>query len=159
VCDQADVELHLMRLTVITESFEKYSCGHQLCAECASRWISTELSEGGARVRCPGSGCSQNLDADDVERLGSKELRNTFMERSTRDHTLRTQELRAEPANVSWLGSAQECPECHVLVERSYGCNNISCLCGTLFCFSCGANKYPRGLCDCLDEVYFEIVD
>ena len=30
------------------------------------------------------------------------------------------------------------CPECDVAVERTSGCNHITCTCGTHWCFTCG---------------------
>eukprot|EP01132_Coremiostelium_polycephalum_P001429 gene1429-1803_t len=32
-----------------------------------------------------------------------------------------------------------QCPGCYSLIQKSYGCDHMTCLCGQEFCFSCGA--------------------
>ncbi|KAK0628484.1 hypothetical protein B0T17DRAFT_155157 [Bombardia bombarda] len=32
----------------------------------------------------------------------------------------------------------QQCPECKSIVERTYGCDHIICICGCEFCYKCG---------------------
>jgi hypothetical protein len=33
----------------------------------------------------------------------------------------------------------RKCRYCHIYVEKTYGCNYVSCKCGNYFCFICGA--------------------
>ncbi|KAH6917635.1 ring finger protein 14 isoform 2 [Coprinopsis sp. MPI-PUGE-AT-0042] len=48
--------------------------------------------------------------------------------------------FQEELANKEWLAeSTQECPGCGVHVEKSLGCNHMSCAkCGRHFCYRCG---------------------
>ncbi|XP_037431081.1 uncharacterized protein LOC119297370 [Triticum dicoccoides] len=32
----------------------------------------------------------------------------------------------------------KQCPSCRMIVERSYGCNRMTCRCGFVFCYQCG---------------------
>jgi hypothetical protein len=35
--------------------------------------------------------------------------------------------------------NTQACPSCHIIVERTEGCNSMACKCGAVFCYQCGA--------------------
>lgn len=65
----------------------------------------------------------------------------------------RCNEVNAErllTAHLAQLRGWQQCPNCHVPVERTAGCNLIGCLCGTQFCYGCGARRgagHPRCAC------------
>ena len=37
---------------------------------------------------------------------------------------------------------SKPCPGCNNLVERSTGCNHMTCRCGQLFCYRCGEIMY-----------------
>ncbi|KAJ7637178.1 hypothetical protein FB45DRAFT_789450 [Roridomyces roridus] len=41
----------------------------------------------------------------------------------------------------------RRCPSCSFLVELVYGCNHMTCRCGTHFCFRCGSLATTKGLC------------
>lgn len=41
----------------------------------------------------------------------------------------------------------KQCPKCKFWVERSEGCNHMSCRCGTNFCYDCGGTGCPHGSC------------
>ncbi|VAI32548.1 unnamed protein product [Triticum turgidum subsp. durum] len=53
----------------------------------------------------------------------------------------------------------KQCPSCRMIVERSYGCNRMTCRCGFVFCYQCGRpmNRGQPGVagllepCRCLD--------
>jgi len=32
----------------------------------------------------------------------------------------------------------KQCPKCHYWIEKSEGCNSMSCRCGLTFCYGCG---------------------
>lgn len=49
-----------------------------------------------------------------------------------------------ELATEEFLNSATtKCPSCEAAVIKSYGCNHMTCKCGTHFCFLCGAYILP----------------
>ena len=39
----------------------------------------------------------------------------------------------------------KKCPSCRQLVEKSQGCNAITCRCGICFCYICGKQVPPAG--------------
>ncbi|CAL0329216.1 unnamed protein product [Lupinus luteus] len=44
-----------------------------------------------------------------------------------------------ESETVNWItGNTKPCPKCHKPVEKSGGCNLVSCICGQAFCWVCG---------------------
>ncbi|CAL5064235.1 unnamed protein product [Urochloa decumbens] len=47
----------------------------------------------------------------------------------------------------------KQCPRCRMLVERTIGCNTMTCRCLTIFCYNCGRPKMQVlngfGLCQC----------
>lgn len=51
-----------------------------------------------------------------------------------------------EQANKEWLqASTMACPGCEVHVEKSLGCNHMTCTrCGHHFCYRCGT-RLPEG--------------
>jgi hypothetical protein len=53
--------------------------------------------------------------------------------------------IKHDDVLLQWLRShARPCPDCHVIVSRSEGCNTMICVCGTRFCYACGSKK-----CEC----------
>ncbi|KNZ77964.1 Putative uncharacterized protein, chloroplastic [Termitomyces sp. J132] len=32
----------------------------------------------------------------------------------------------------------QTCPKCHAIIEKTIGCNHMTCLCSSNFCYGCG---------------------
>ncbi|THH30196.1 hypothetical protein EUX98_g3975 [Antrodiella citrinella] len=47
--------------------------------------------------------------------------------------------LLTEKVMTLWAQNWRRCPKCAVIVELAYGCNHITCRCGTHFCFKCGS--------------------
>ncbi|TNV81178.1 hypothetical protein FGO68_gene322 [Halteria grandinella] len=45
----------------------------------------------------------------------------------------------------------KQCPKCTVWVEKSEGCNHMSCRCGMQFCYACGG-EYQK--CACVNAFY-----
>jgi hypothetical protein len=58
-------------------------------------------------------------------------------------------------AALAAKGKWKACPRCSVWVSRESGCDAMRCLCGTKFCFRCGARTGNgpggRGDCSCTD--------
>ena len=45
-----------------------------------------------------------------------------------------------------WLRkNARPCPQCHVIVSRSQGCDEMGCVCGCRFCYKCGRKSCKCG--------------
>lgn len=43
---------------------------------------------------------------------------------------------------------AKECPRCHSIIEKTSGCNHMTCNCRYVFCYRCGEG-YENGSCGC----------
>ncbi|KAG1669195.1 hypothetical protein FOA52_001446 [Chlamydomonas sp. UWO 241] len=50
--------------------------------------------------------------------------------------------------NLSAVLHWKQCPSCSYMVERSVGCNHMTCRCGTAFCYKCGLKCSSIG-CKC----------
>ncbi|XP_057468810.1 probable E3 ubiquitin-protein ligase ARI1 isoform X1 [Actinidia eriantha] len=49
-----------------------------------------------------------------------------------------TRKCQNESATVNWITvHTKPCPRCHKLVEKSGGCNLVTCICGQHFCWLC----------------------
>ncbi|KAI1607954.1 hypothetical protein EDD36DRAFT_112941 [Exophiala viscosa] len=46
----------------------------------------------------------------------------------------------------------KQCPKCLNLVERVDGCNDMECVCGADFCYSCGSHFDENDRCQCRFE-------
>jgi len=46
--------------------------------------------------------------------------------------------IRTKLSNFRIKMTTTKCPGCHIRVNKIDGCNHISCLCGTEFCYRCG---------------------
>lgn len=50
-----------------------------------------------------------------------------------------------------WVKHAtRKCPTCALLIERSVGCNRMTCRCGVPFCWVCVETFDSHGYCDCM---------
>ncbi|EEF52514.1 Protein ariadne-1, putative [Ricinus communis] len=51
-----------------------------------------------------------------------------------------SKKCRDDSATVNWITvHAKPCPKCHKSIEKSGGCNLVSCVCGQAFCWLCGS--------------------
>jgi hypothetical protein len=67
-------------------------------------------------------------------------LRENLNELRMRMTTRRCIPTRRLVQRLTGPGIYQICPNCSVLIERSGGCDHMTCRCGTHFCFVCGKN-------------------
>ncbi|KAG8950801.1 hypothetical protein FRC00_007537 [Tulasnella sp. 408] len=51
------------------------------------------------------------------------------------------------------------CPKCGVMVEKTYGCNHITCVCGTHFCHVCGFEGEEGAIYDHMNRAHGGIYD
>jgi len=123
-----------------TENWSNQPCGHACCRSCMSMWAETAINEQKLRIKCPAVGCSYSLWQHDLENLVGEECLKRHQEHKNADYLQHLKTSVKEDACLkSWLKShARPCPECHVIVSRSEGCNDMMCVCGTRFCYACG---------------------
>merc|ERR1740129_444910 len=125
-----------------TEHWSKDPCGHACCRSCMSQWAETVINDQKTSVKCPVPGCSYRLWNQDLVELVSKTVLKHHKQHESADHCKVLAKLNKSKKNAglkSWLKeNARPCPECHVIVSRYEGCNVMTCVCGTKFCYMCG---------------------
>lgn len=70
---------------------------------------------------------------------------------------------RAAAVGASPTAAAAEritpCPRCKVPVEKTFGCNHITCVCGAHFCHVCGIEESEEGIYDHMTSTHGGIYD
>jgi hypothetical protein len=122
------------------EHWNNHACGHAFCRSCARRWAETAINEQRLQIRCPAPGCKYCLWDQDLKELLSFNMFQRHQEHLHTDHLKNLRGLVKEDDDLmAWLRqNARPCPDCHVIVSRSEGCNSMLCVCGTRFCYACG---------------------
>lgn len=111
-------------------------------------WAESEIEQQKSRVKCPAPGCSHVLWDHDLQELISEEAFSRYKALKSTDHLKKLKEDLKDPKLSEWLKkNAKPCPDCHIIVSRSQGCNVMGCVCGTKFCYDCG-QKFNQG-CAC----------
>ncbi|KAI6020796.1 hypothetical protein BKA83DRAFT_1432233 [Pisolithus microcarpus] len=110
---------------------ECHSCGYSFCSVCKRTWH-------GPHTPCPLPVTSKiilaYLAASEDERIRlERHYGRTSVQRMVRQH-------KEDEENRKWLeSSTTECPGCALRVEKSMGCNHMTCSkCKTHFCYRCG---------------------
>ncbi|KAN0063392.1 hypothetical protein ACQY0O_004558 [Thecaphora frezii] len=107
-------------------------CGMSFCAWCRRSWHGTNA-------------CAATFHADVVERY--RALAEGSWERDQMEMTFGKQQLvmlvqrwEEEEASRAWMKErTTPCPGCRVYVEKSFGCNHMTCqACRTHYCYLCG---------------------
>ncbi|KAK9726101.1 hypothetical protein RND81_05G190300 [Saponaria officinalis] len=111
------------------------------CDILVDAWIARK---GHKRAVCPYEGCAEVV-IDECKSGGKQECAKCRREfcfgcgvKWERNHheVCRYEELVF--LNAARQGSWKRCPNCRFFVQRSTGCNSVSCRCGTTFCYKCG---------------------
>merc|ERR1712139_482238 len=123
-----------------TEHWSNHPCGHACCRSCMVKWTETAINDQKLRIKCPAERCPYSLWDQDVQELVSRDVFERHREHKNADYLKHLKESIQENATLNaWLKTnARPCPACHVIVSRSEGCNVMTCVCGTRFCYSCG---------------------
>merc|ERR1719265_622586 len=105
-----------------------------------TRWTETCINDHKLRIKCPAEGCSYSLWDQDVQELVPLEVFERHREHKHADYLQHLKDsIQGNSTLTAWLKSnARPCPECHVIVSRSEGCNHMTCVCGARFCYACG---------------------
>jgi hypothetical protein len=132
-----------------TEHWTNHSCGHGCCRHCIAQWAETNINDQKLNIKCPVAGCTYRLWDQDLKELVSAEAFQRHREQESADYLKHLKEsMKTDPDLKSWLKShARPCPECHVIVSRYEGCDQMTCVCGTHFCYACGFTQ-----CKCSDK-------
>lgn len=122
------------------EHWKNDACGHTFCYSCAKSWAETAINQQELHIRCPAAGCKYRFWDQDLHELLSAQMYNRHMEHKHADHLNHLKEIvKHDDCLMDWLRTnARPCPSCHVIVSRSEGCNTMTCVCGTRFCYKCG---------------------
>ncbi len=115
---------------------------HPVCRTCLGSWIATCLEDGRHEVKCPNGDCTACLPDSSLRTLASSEQWESLLDRRRDAGILRIRRMIGGAGGedlAQWAaGKTQACPRCFALVERSEGCNHMSCRCGAQFCWVCG---------------------
>lgn len=109
-------------------------CGYAFCLICQKTWH-------GKQVHCQFKDTpailQQYLDCeDDPEELKKLEAKygKKNLEKLVNDYKIEMETEKWKRENTV------ECPTCHIPVEKTFGCNHMTCqICQTHFCFLCGS--------------------
>jgi hypothetical protein len=125
------------------EHWSNQPCGHACCRACMGTWAETSINDGKVNVRCPAPGCAYSLFDHDLQKLVTPETFERHQEHKNADYLRHLRASLKEDVRLnSWLkANARPCPDCHVIVSRSEGCDHMKCICGTSFCYACGFKK------------------
>jgi hypothetical protein len=129
-------------LRVSTGHWASEPCGHAFCRSCMATWVETAIGEQKTSIRCPAVECSYKLWDHDVKGLVSPQVFERYQEMKNVNYFGHLKEAMKDLSLKRWLKShARPCPDCHVIVSRSEGCDHMMCVCGTKFCYACGHKK------------------
>ncbi|KAH7883896.1 hypothetical protein F5I97DRAFT_1813835 [Phlebopus sp. FC_14] len=121
-----------------------HSCGYTFCALCRRTWH-------GPHTRCP-LPLTSTFILNYLAAAPSSAERLAIERRYGRANVLRlVRQHEEDEQNKKWMDtSTMACPGCEVRVEKSMGCNHMTCAkCKTHFCYRCGskisaANPYQH---------------
>jgi len=129
-----------------TEHWSSNPCGHVICRSCMGQWAEAEVEQQRTRIKCPAVGCSHMLWDHDLQELLSEETFSRYKELKSVDHLQKMKDDLKDPVLGAWLKkNCKPCPDCHIIVSRSAGCNSMGCICGTKFCYECGFKQCACG--------------
>ena len=112
------------------------ACHHKSCRSCLARWIEKEESSGQTTAAsCPF--CRVSLSDEDVHSILGRHFK------PKEDYMQSSEEI--DMLTLQWINSqTKPCPGCGCRVEKSEGCDHMTCLCGYEFCFGCA-----QAMCSC----------
>ena len=142
----------------------RLECGHEFCYDCLLGLVDSAISDQSAHtLKCPESNCRRQLSENDMQQIiRYNPERKAELSRScprclqlrhsgTTCHEQAEIERRArsarkpEDALSETYVEKHRCPnpDCRLPIERSVGCNHMTCTpCGWQFCYICKA-KWP----------------
>ncbi|KAJ8112497.1 hypothetical protein OPT61_g5149 [Boeremia exigua] len=133
---------------------ERGSWIHAWCSGCnkARRWMERECARGAPEALQQWQ-CEECEDTVRAQARAVEELARAELERAVRfnDGTRAAAERdlqNAMNARKRLEGPVRECPGCKVSVQKMYGCDHITCTCGTHWCWACGDVGF------CAEDVY-----
>jgi len=109
------------------------SCGYSFCSFCRRTWH-------GPLSDCPIS-ATETLVSEYIDLDEDSPKRVLIERRYGKATVLRlVAKYEEDKSNAEWFkSSTMACPGCHVSVEKSVGCNHMTCAkCGQHFCYRCG---------------------
>lgn len=105
------------------------------CCECRTSMLLPAHS-----CPCTCSACTQGLSCEEYQQLPEKL------------HSAAGAGVFALAQSKKW----KRCPCCGHTVAKNKGCNHMTCLCKTSFCYGCGG-KYQQGGCICRKKIDAQI--
>lgn len=116
------------------EHYKKIKCDHEFCRGCLVNWITASISDRNVQIRCPEDGCAFVFSGDDIKRIAGETIYKKFTAIGNENYQARIREVASDPNMAAWIEkNTRVCPNCHVIIERSAGCNSMRCPCGSTF--------------------------
>ena len=111
-------------------------------------------------IRCPGvhedgKRCSHIFTRDDIAPFVTEEHLNRWLEARTVNYQQRLDDILASdtPEREFVQTLCKPCPRCRVIVFKDEGCDDMTCTCGTNFCYLCGETICTCSVPDATDEL------
>ncbi|CAN6448718.1 unnamed protein product [Victoria cruziana] len=151
-----------------TSEFELESCLSILTPEVVDRWaalLSESLIQNGDKIYCPFQDCSALMWNDSERKESIKDVECPHCHRlfcaqckvgwhagiNCREYQRTMSWEKCEDAMMMEMAKErkwQRCPRCQFYVERSDGCQQMTCRCGFRFCYNCGS-QWSAAHSDC----------
>jgi hypothetical protein len=140
---------------------ERGSWIHAWCHECnkAQRLMERECTSGAPEAlrqwRCEDCDHLALARAQLAEELARREVERVAQLKQERRVAAERQLRFAEADRLRLQCPVKECPKCKVPTQKTYGCDHMTCPCGTHWCWACGEKGYgPREVYDHMRKVH-----
>lgn len=116
-------------------------CTYRICLDCFKQYKETWFTTQRLRIfSCPS--CDHPINNDHIVYDLCTDEEKTRWHTASTDTVLSKRSLRERLAEFRIRMITAKCPGCRMRVNKIDGCNHISCVCGTEFCYRCG-ERYP----------------
>ena len=119
------------------------ACQHTFCGECWTNYLQTKVRSGytGIDARCMQTGCNMKVGHTVFENLLAQSPRDkeTYWKWLCKSFT-------DENKNIKWCPNVS-CDYCCEREDQGRMLYEVTCECGTIFCFMCG--QFAHKPCDC----------
>ena len=121
------------------------NCPFKSCPGCLKKYLETSIDNNRIVIRCPGvhedgKRCSHIFTRDDIASFVTEEHLNRWLEARTVNYQQRLDDILASdtPEREFVQTLCKPGPRCRVIVFKDEGCDDMTCTCGTNFCYLCG---------------------
>ena len=130
----------------------KANAWHTCCTDCLEYHVDARVGDGMSVITCPIAyhECNHMLGMDEVQAaapLAAKKLaaliKSQKRVKKRPNGVRRESRSRAIQAYIWKVRNTRKCPKCRMRIQKSGGCDHMTCKCGHEICWRCGGN-YSR---------------